>query len=97
MIALLFDQTRLPRSMKRCEWVEIHRWRRTTQKRLKEETERHIDVLRQHIEEVHAFGSSMLRVSEAIGDIVNPPVLLGPYQDRGPLTLEIGPGRVAYA
>jgi hypothetical protein len=75
---LLFDQKRLPRSMKREEWREVDRWRRITQRKLREATERDADAIRRAREELGAFGSATLLL--AAERLVNPPVLIWPYQ-----------------
>lgn len=72
---LLFDQTRLPRTMTREGWKECDRWRRTTQRKLSDETERRIEWMR-------AYGTSHPEIALSVAeDIINPPVLLGQYQE----------------
>lgn len=72
---LVFDPTKLPRTWTREQWREVWRWKRVTEKRLVEHTERQIT-------EIICFGSTM--PSEMRRDLIdrisNPPLLIGPYQ-----------------
>ena len=76
MLVLAFNQSTLPRSMTRQEWREVDRWRRVTQKVLAEQARKRVDNL-------IAFGSSMpsWQRKDLIDRLVNPTLLLGPYQD----------------
>lgn len=77
-VNLLFDQKRLPRSMKRAEWREIDRWRRMTQRKLREVAESRAASIRHASEDLGAFGSIMLLIEAE--KLINPSVVIGPYQ-----------------
>lgn len=76
MIALSFNQEKIPRTMTRAEWREVHRWRRVTQHKLKEMAEREIEAFRRMSEDLGTYGVARMRI--AMDNIVNPPVLFYP-------------------
>ena len=71
---LVFDPTKLPRTMTRDEWREVHRWRRIADRRLRAETERRLVNMicysTSHPEIWAGFAS----------EVIDPPILIGPYQ-----------------
>lgn len=70
---LYFDQTRIPRSVGRSEWRRIQREVRVTRKELAKAEATRIDMLRDPTLPKH------LR-EDLINHLINPPILLGPYQ-----------------
>lgn len=75
---LMFNPKVLPRTMTRKEWRDIDRWRRLTQKDLRAAAQREEETLRHMCEDLGAFGTA--RLVQRIDRMVNPPVLIGPYQ-----------------
>jgi len=71
---LLFDQNKLPRTMTRQQWQECDRWRRSTQKILRQYTERRLEAL------IRIGTSNPVLQDELLNEIINPPVLMGSYQ-----------------
>lgn len=71
---LLFDITKLPRSTTREEWKLHERWARVTRKGLKHGEEQRLALLRKRENLPERIRLSMIE------DMVNPPLLLGPYQ-----------------
>lgn len=96
MLALMFDQTKLPRTMKRTEWQSIYRWKRQTQKQLREFAEREAEVLRAAAVEAATFGTSIIGLDHMVDGLIHPRLLIGPYQDTI-RNFDIKPGAVAYA
>lgn len=75
MLALCFNQTKVPRTVTRDEWREIDRWRRVTQRQLAKDAQA-------EIERLVVFGSTHPELARRMAErITNPPLLLGPYQD----------------
>lgn len=70
---LLFNPANLPRSMKRQEWREIDRWRRTSTKRMRKAFDSKLSA-------AMAFGDKHL-IAQVIDEAINPPLLIGPYQE----------------
>jgi hypothetical protein len=71
---LLFDQNKLPRTMTRQQWRKCDRWRRSAQKILRQYTERRLEAL------IRIGTSNPVLQDELLNEIINPPVLMGPYQ-----------------
>lgn len=75
---LAFDISKLPRTLSRAEWRALHRWRRVTQRKLREQAERDRECLA-------VFGSSHPLTSRLIERLINPPVLyVDPATFRAP-------------
>lgn len=84
---LLFDQTRVPRTLSRAEWRVIYRNVRMTRRELAIESDRMVERLRK----LPATSPEAVLIDRMRGEmiqrLVNPPLLLGPYQDDGPISL----------
>jgi len=76
-LSLYFNPTMIPRTITRKEWKEIWRWKRITQSELAKAMQREIDYL-------VVYGNTLLpeQKQRMIDNIVNPPLLLGPYMDK---------------
>lgn len=71
---LVFDPTKVPRSIGREEWRLMHRWCRVASREISEQNTALIKNL-------GAFGSTHPEfVARAVERLVNPPILLGPWQ-----------------
>lgn len=87
---LVFNPSRLSRSITRKEWNEIWRWKRVTEKQLKKSIEEQIGLL-------VAYGTTMPEYvrKDMIDVVVNPPLLIYPFpKDDRPLYLY--PGMINY-
>lgn len=76
MIGLIFNPRKIPRTITRQEWKEIHRWRRVTQKNINE-------MIQLGRNRLTILGPGKQR-DDLIDRMINPPVILGPYQDGPP-------------
>lgn len=76
MLVLQFDPSKIPRTISRQGWRKIWRWKRVTEKRLSEEFQKQHEafVATGHLWPEHVR-------AEYLDKLVNPPLLLGPYQD----------------
>jgi hypothetical protein len=89
MLQLLFDQTRLPRTMKRDDWKAVDRWRRVTKK-----------VLERHTSQLTVayilYGNMMSerQRAEVLDKMINPPLLVLP--DAGVSGMCLAPGQISY-
>ena len=71
---LVWEPSKLPRTMTREQWHEIDRWRRVTQKKLCAQEERmRLDLM--------TFGTTHPRGAEIANRLVNPPLLVHPIFD----------------
>lgn len=68
---LVFRQGLIPRTTTRAQWREISRWRRNTQRILRDAIERRRDNLA-------FYGIGDLRFAREIDHIVNPPICVYP-------------------
>lgn len=87
---LVFNPSRLSRSINRKEWKEIWRWKRVTEKQLAKSVEEQIGLL-------VAYGTTMPEYmrKDMIDVIVNPPLLMYPLpKDNQPIDLR--PGAINY-
>jgi hypothetical protein len=84
---LLFNPAKLPRTMTRKEWKEIDRWRRVVTRKLRESLE-------QRLSEVFIRGGEKFLI-DVLDEAVNPPLLLGPYQESTIDCTDIVPGKIA--
>lgn len=69
---LLFNISKVPRSLSKVEWKKLWRWKRETVKRLAKHEEAKIEMLQSDL-------PPHLK-SDLMDHIINPPILLGPYQ-----------------
>jgi hypothetical protein len=74
-LKLLFVPEKIPRTITRKEWYEMWRWKRVTEKKLKEEVEKQFNFLR-------TYGTTMpdYQKKDLLDKLINPPLVLGPYQ-----------------
>lgn len=72
---LYLDICKIPRTVTRAEWKEIHRWRRIVTRQLKKDVQHKMDMLA-------VYGTTMLpeMKEDLLNEMINPPLLLGPYQ-----------------
>lgn len=87
---LVFNPSRLSRSITRKEWKEIWRWKRVTERQLAKSISEQIQLLA-------TYGTTMPEYmrKDMIDAIVNPPVCIYPIPtDNQPVDLR--PGRINY-
>jgi hypothetical protein len=77
VVRLYFDPRMLPRTMTRDEWRALDRWRRLIRKELAQQLEARREMIARLITDVSIFGRAAV-----LDDMVNPPLLLGPYMDQ---------------
>jgi hypothetical protein len=70
---LYFDPQKLPRTIDRREWRELHRWQRLTKKELIKHEEELVQKLKDP-----AYGHARNHI---IDELVYPPLLFGPYME----------------
>lgn len=76
MITLIFRADAIPRTTTREQWREIHRWKRETEKKLREAAELRMRNLA-------AFGTTHPELLRGYMDeIINPPVMYYPPLER---------------
>lgn len=87
---LVFNPSRLSRSITRKEWKDIWRWKRVTEKQLKKSVEEQIGLL-------IAYGATMpdgLR-RDIIDVVTNPPLLIYPFP-TGNQPVNLCPDGISY-
>lgn len=86
MIRLIFNSKAIPRTTTRDEWRKIYRWRRVTERELRE-------AMQMKLENVAIYGTSHPEIlRDFIDRAVNPPVMF--YPPLEPEHFSVGPGRV---
>jgi hypothetical protein len=86
VIALCFQPERLPRSMKREEWREVWRWKRTTEKKINEMAQ----AEQRALSDMVAFGQGTMLIES----LTRPPVMF--YPEVEPVDVDIRPGAIWY-
>jgi hypothetical protein len=74
-LALYFVPFKIPRTVTRKEWYEIHRWRRVTQKQLNA-------TLLFEQEKLRDPSTPSWVKRDLMNSMIYPPLLLGPYMDK---------------
>ena len=72
---LILELRKIPRTVNRTEWYGIWRWKRVIEKKIAEEARKQSELLT-------IYGNTLpVNLKEKIaGSLMNPPLLLGPYQ-----------------
>ena len=74
-LQLYFVPSKVPRTITKVEWYECWRWLRVCRKKLKEQLDKEVEMLRKDDLPKHIR-------DDIASKIINPPLLLGPYMDR---------------
>lgn len=72
---LYFNILTIPRTITREEWKRLWQWKRITEKDLQLQEEKKVNMLRRYGDVMPLETKSRM-----IDEMVNPPLLLGPYQ-----------------
>lgn len=72
MYQLIFEPKRLSRKITKSEWLDIWRWKRNTEKEIRIQTQKQIDIFRESLINFGVYGQTVL------DRIINPSVMIYP-------------------